>query len=381
MSLWRLFWVVAAAGALQGNALAQLPRTAPPATRPGLSFESFPLPPVPDDPLELVTGDAQLVQDAEERAAVLTMLSNARSLSNVRAHPYDLKTTFTSFGSSSSDGSWTLEDISPARDIYRWTAQGPSFSATYLTINKLLSSDQPPEAIPLRVTQAREAIFYVYPEIGPHASLRTATGYLNGLELRCVLVAHNAAAGRPSPRGRSWEESEYCVDPNSGLLATYSPAPGLYIHYDYANALHFHDKIIPGAFTISEAGRPVVEAKTESVSNPPDPNSSLFNPSGLKPLGAGPVMSPAWSIRGFVGRHMNDPNATAQVVVLHGIASPDGQFTEGEVLASTNSSLNEDALNHAKKAPSVFSEDDPQPGATPRSREMIFIVEFVIGAK
>jgi hypothetical protein len=49
---------------------------------------------------------------------------------------------------------------------------------------------------------------------------------------------------------------------------TYSPAPGLYVRYDYTNAIPFHSKTIPGGSIITEAGRTVIQAKTQSVSDP-----------------------------------------------------------------------------------------------------------------
>ena len=172
-------------------------------------------------------GEAQAVQTPEQRQAATSLLENARALSNVRAHPYDLKTTFTSFGSSSSDGAWSLEDISPSRNVYRWTAQGPGYSAVNLYNSRLLYSNLPSGAIPLRLTQVREAIFFIYPNMGPYMSLRTATGSLNGASLQCVLAAQ-AFGGKSFSGGRNWEESEYCVDPQHGLLVSYSPTPGLY---------------------------------------------------------------------------------------------------------------------------------------------------------
>jgi hypothetical protein len=46
-------------------------------------------PPVPSDPLELVTGSAQPVQDVTQRAEIVNLLLNAHRHSNVRAQPYD----------------------------------------------------------------------------------------------------------------------------------------------------------------------------------------------------------------------------------------------------------------------------------------------------
>ena len=116
------FRSLAITAALQAMAWTQRPVRPPMRAS---TLESVPEPPVPSDPLELVTGDAQPVQTPEQRQAATNLLQTARAASNVRAQPYDLKTTFTAFGSSSSDGNWTLEDTSPSGKIYRWTAQGP----------------------------------------------------------------------------------------------------------------------------------------------------------------------------------------------------------------------------------------------------------------
>jgi len=338
--------------------------------------ETLVRPPIPADLSEPVTSDAQAVQTSEQRQMATMLLNNARALSNVRAYPYELKTTFTSSGSSSSDGAWSLEDISPRRNIYRWTAQGPAYSAINLYNDRLLYSNQPAGTIPLRLTQVREAIFFIYPGTGPNMSLRTATGNLNGAALNCVLVAP-AFGGQSFSGGRNWEESEYCTDPQFGLLVTYSPTPGLYIHYDYTNAIHFHDKTIPGAFTISEEGRAVIEAKTQSVTDPTGLNPSLFTPAGLGPIGVGSVMTPPVRVHRMVGPMPVGGKGNLDFVVLLGVASQDGQLTEPEILASTNASLNQTALDRAKN---WRPGNQGQSGTTPQSHEVIFTFEFVTPA-
>jgi len=335
---------------------------------------------VPYDPLELVTGNASQADTPEARAAALDLLEKARRLSNVRLHAYDLKTSFTSFGSSSSDGRWILEDTSPGSNIYRWTAQGPSFSGIFLNANKLLSSNQPGGAMPLRLAQVRDAMWGVYfPEIGPYAILRVANADLNGAQLRCVLVSRGLL-GKEHPqfsRGRSFEESEYCVNPQSGLLETWSPYPGVYFRFDYANGLHFHEQIIPDGFTITERGKTVIEAKTESVGEPAAPNSNLFEPAGLTPLGVGQVIVSPMIVRSFQMSSTLDASSSAQVVVVRGMVSPEGHFTEAEVLVSTNAALDDAALQRTTKAPLLQVEAGTPPGTTPQSREIIFIVQFI----
>ncbi|HXN47387.1 MAG TPA: energy transducer TonB [Bryobacteraceae bacterium] len=331
-------------------------------------------PPVPSDPLELVTGEAHPVQDADQRAAATNLLLNARALSNVREYAYDLKTTFVSFGSS--EGNWSLEDASPSRGIYRWTAQGPTYSAVNLFHDRMVYSNQPAGVIPLRLAQVRTAIFFAYPQAGPYASLRTAAGSLNGVEVRCVLVSH-IPQNKTATGGRLWDESEYCVDPSSGLLMSYSPVPGMYVSYDYSQALHFHDKVIANKFTITQAGQTIVEARTESVTDPGNLEPAVFQPNGLEKVGVGNLMSQPWRISTRVSSSRGKASDPIQAVILEGMLDPDGRLSELRVLASSNAGLNQSAQERAAKWKSWGSQEDGQPGATPQSHEVFFTVEFV----
>lgn len=331
-------------------------------------------PPIPGDPLELVSGDAQPVQDAASRAAAISLLNKARAHSNVRAYAYDLKTTFVSPGASG--GSWNLEDTSPARDIYRWTAQGGAYSTINLRTSELVYSNQPSGVIPLRLAQARTAIFYMYPQVGPYASVRTATATLNGAEVTCVLVMQ-MAQGTPSAGPRRWEESESCVDPKSNLWMTYSPVPGMYTAYDYTDALHFHDKLIPAKFTITEARQTVVEAHTQSVTNAESPTAAIFQPVGLEKIGVGPLMSTPWRVRNRSASGAVTSNSKLQVVVLDGIVNPQGQLSDVQVLASSDAGLDQSALDQASAWKNWQDQQDAQPGAAPQSHEVFFTIEFV----
>jgi len=330
-------------------------------------------PAVPRDPLELVTGDAQPVETADQRATVTQMLFQAFSLSNVRAFPYDRKTAFTSLGSASSEGNWQLEDISPGEDFYRWSAQGPSYSVVNLFNNRMLYSDQPGAAIPLRLAQVRSAMFFLRPVVGPRATLRTASSNFNGISLECILLSHMGAA-KGVVGGRHWNESEYCVDTASGTLITLSLAPGLYVLYDYSQAIHFHDRVVPNKFTITEAGRTVIEAQTTSVSDPPT-NNSLFQPSGLSQVGVGALMTAPWNFPNSVPSAAV-PSGSAQVVVVHGMQSPSGQVTDTEVIASSDSTLDSAALNVAAKW-QQRAPDDAEPGTTPQSHEILVTITFL----
>jgi hypothetical protein len=231
----------------------------------------------------------------------------------------------------------------------------------------------------LRLEQVREALFFVYQLPGPQASIRTATGYLNGVQQNCFLIAYGFR-GPALTGARDWQEAEFCADAATGLLTTYSPAPGLFVHYDYSSAISFHGKAIAGAFTITEGGRPVIEARTLSVTDPPDPKNPIFDSAGLISLGVGRVMTPASRVlgmatSGYGGRGPTPmANAAIQVVTLHGNAGPDGKLTEVGILASSDPSVNQAALD---RTANWGTGNRSQPGATAQSNEVFFTWEFV----
>jgi hypothetical protein len=355
------------------TALLQAPLIAQVAAPPRL-LQQVAAPPVPADPLELITGNAQPVQDVSQRAEIINLLLNAHRHNNVRAQPYDLKTTFTVSGSSSSAGLWQEEDTSPGAGAYRWTVQGPNYSAVNLTSNRVFYSNRPANSLPLRLVQVREAIFYTEPALGPRASLRTANASLNGANLTCALISHNATPSSEAG-GRRWEEEEYCVDPNASALITYSPSPGLYVLYDYSKALQFHGKLIANKFTITQAGQTVVEAETESVTDPVN-NPAAFQTAGLNQIGVGPTMSGPWRVRSMRPSPTGAASGTAQIVVLHGVQSPDGQMTGVEVLASSDPSANESALTFASKWAGGPMGQESEAGVTPQSHEVLMTVQY-----
>jgi hypothetical protein len=328
------------------------------------------------DPIEPLGSDAQIADNAEQRAAALQLIGKARQLSNVRRHPYLLKTTFTTSGTQS-DGTWSIEDTSPAPMVYRWTAQGPGFSGTFLNLNSVMYSDRPTGEMPLRLAQVRNAMWSVYyPEIGPHAALRVAEGNAGGAGVRCVLVDRGIYGKNPEfPGGRSYADLEYCVDPKSGLLVSYSPVPGLYVRYDYSAAFHFHDSIVvPNAFTIFEAGKPVVEARTLDIGDAPTATDRMFQSAGLNLLGTGQVTDPPERVGSFIP----EDGSNVGVVVVATMRGANGHLSEAEVISSTNENLNAAAVAHLPQSgiAQVNPEEQQQPGVTPHSEEVIFTVEF-----
>jgi hypothetical protein len=190
-----------------------------------------------------------------------------------------------------------------------------------------------------------------------------------------VLAAHNMT-GRTVSGGRSWDEAEYCIDPKTNTIATYSPIPGLYIHYDYATAIQFHNTLVPGKFTITQAGHTIVEARTVSVADPPaDPSG--FQPTGLNTIGTGPVMSPPWHYHANVSAPAGTSADQLHVVVIHGMQSPKGRLNDTELVASSNPALNNSALQYASKWKAGPMGVVVEPGATPQSHEVFLTLHFV----
>jgi len=76
--------------------------------------------------------------------------------------------------------------------------------------------------------------------------------------------------------------------------------------------------------------------------------------------------------KGFTGINAN---TTMQVVALHGNIAGDGQLSEVEILASTNPTMNQPAVDQAT---SIARGRVPvQPGATMQSSEIFLTFEFL----
>ena len=336
-------------------------------------------PPPPSDHLELALAGAQPVQDVNQRAALVALLLRAFRQSNVRTQPYDLKTTFTSFGTSASDGTWKLQDTSPGQGVYRWTADGPSLSSVNLFLpGNVLYSNRPSPSVPLRLAQVRTVLFFKTAALGPRASLRSVAGSLDGTQVSCGLVSYGRNMGQ-AVGPRRWEESEYCVEPSSGDLLTYSPVPGVYTLFDYSTAIHFHDKVIPSKFTITEGGKPVIEAQVDSLTDPSDADSPLFQADGLTAVGVGPLMTQPWRFHLLANSAATTSTGENSVVTLHGIRAPDASVSELEVITASDSALAEAALKLVQSTKSAAHLEDTQPGATPEFNEAFYTVTFVPG--
>jgi hypothetical protein len=84
-------------------------------------------------------------------------------------------------------------------------------------------------------------------------------------------------------------------------------------------------------------------------------------------------MTPAARFRSFPGSAPAGGNEVLGIVALDGVISPDGKTNELEILASSNPTLNQAALQWASHVHAMTPA--PQNGSTPRSHHVILIFE------
>ena len=160
---------------------------------------------IPRDRLELVNGGARAVNAPAGRAEALRLLDRARNGYALRraGRGYDLRVTFTVNPGSRADaeGPWKMHDLFDPRQGLRWTAQGPgSYAITRISSNGMLYGEETANYIPLRLQEARAALFDPIP--GPRAlegvSLEGRAGGKGGSN-RCAVAGPPGDGGAPAP--------------------------------------------------------------------------------------------------------------------------------------------------------------------------------------
>jgi hypothetical protein len=177
--------------------------------------------PVPSDPLELVNGDIHALEAPEARQAAIDLLRRSRTNQTLRGagHGYDLKVTFTvdSGGQTLYDGAWVMEDIFLGRLGLRWTAKAAAgYTATQILANGL-NFGEGTGAVPLRLEEARAALFGAVTSNPDGLTFRSAMATYNGLPVTCFLL-EGPERVPTAGSGRRWDEAEDCIDPQSGIL-------------------------------------------------------------------------------------------------------------------------------------------------------------------
>ena len=317
-----------------------------------LTSSAMSVAPVPDSPLEMVTQPARVLTSQDERAAALALFEHARQNLSLRyrAPAYQMKVSFMSSGQTQFEGDGAMEDISTGIG-WRWTAQLGSSSQTHLSPGGgLVYSTNPRDPIPMRVQMVRSAIFTpIAFNLGADV-IRTAEVMRDGKELTCMLLSSAA----PYPNApRQWFETEYCMDADTGLLRTWSEAPGIYIDYNYADAIRFGGHTIPRDITVTEGSEAIMQIHIDSLEPAVGVMSSMFAPtrSMLADRPAFVISGPRrFPLRGGSDSAAEGQSNRVQPVIVHAtLSNSDGHVLEVEALPGSDPALAQEAVNLVEK--------------------------------
>ena len=324
--------------------------------------------PIPSDPLEIVTGGIAAV-DVSGRAEIVQLLERARKNYDLRSasRAYDLKVAFNvnSGGQTEHDGAWQMEDIFEPGQGLRWTAKDAgTYAITRISKNGMLFGEETASYIPLRLQEARATMFDPIPAAAylNRASMRTTAAVYNGASVTCVLLSGPGNVSRASA-ARRWDESEECVDPQSGLLRVHSQVAGRYAAYDYTDAPQLAGHTLARKVIVTEGGKAVTTISVESLTEPAASDPSLFAPTEEmrargRAIGTGAAQKISRVFRGT--RNSRDPKS--QTVCVFGVVTPSGQLAEVHSLqpANPNSEAAVEAVKQMNFAGAAPSKIQPQ---------------------
>lgn len=331
--------------------------------------------PVPRDPLELASSQTQAATTPGSREAALQLLARARSSFALRStrQAWDLKVSFTvdSLGQTNYDGVWEMEDLFSPGQGHRWTATAASgYTFTSIATAGQIYGDGTASAVPLRLLEARGVLFDPIQSSANagRGSIRTSTATIHGATVTCLLLSHARSTVNPSS-GRDWEETEECIDTQSGLLKVHSEVPGRYAVYDYTDAPQFGGRILPRNVTITEGGRVVSKISIESLQGMTSADPALFIPTAaMKAKGPAVAMTSAIKISRIQGS--STLGVTLRPVCVFGIVTPTGHLVEAHALQPSDPNSRA-AVEDARKID--FS---PQtPAGTPPRQHFVFVIE------
>lgn len=314
------------------------------------------LAPIPHDPLELVTGQAAIADVPGSRSAALELVSHAREHYALRAgvlQGYDLKVHFTvdSGGATEYDGAWQMEDIFDPRQGLHWTAKADSgYNITEISSNGKHYAEGTPGNFPLRLQEARGALLDAIPSPAyiQRRIIRTSTAVFDGTQVVCVLYSE-AGNAQSLPAGRSWDEAEECIDPQSGLLRVHSQTPGRYFSYDYTNAPTLAGHTLPRTVTVTEGGKVISKISVDSLEELPSADANLFAPTPeMQERGQPNIMAGAQKVWRVGVAPSFTTGGTMQTVCVFGLVTPSGDLVEAHSLqpADPHSAAAVEAASH-----------------------------------
>jgi hypothetical protein len=336
--------------------------------------QQFPVAPVPPDPLELVTGPTQVPANAEQRGALVSLMNRAVSHYALHARNGPAHVLQISFNATASTlnpgGAGQLRETWISGENWRWDGNLGGYTLLRISSNAAVYDQNPDSMIPLRLKMLANAVFAPIEGAPRKATIRTTNVEWKGAQITCILMSAEGNAQTPAT-GRQWYETEYCIDPATGLLDIYSKAPGIYAVYDYTHGLSFHGRVLPGSITITENEHTVLAAQLTSIADAAPLNTSPFTPTSQM-IAQGPATALQLPTRFPIPGPGTAPGAAVQPVIVHAVIDAKGNVRESEVLQT--SSMSTAALDFITGM--KFPPEATASGASPSEREAYINVRF-----
>ncbi len=336
---------------------------------------------VPENRLELASSGVHVVDVPEERDSLIRLMDKARSYYSLKeaGQAYHVKTTFivTSGGRTEYDGDWQLDEIySPSLGVHL-TARTAGIVFEQLKTPTANYQDTPGGNFPLRLHEARGHLLGPLESIRNmrHDLIRTVSASLNGAPVTCLLFSDGRRSSEAGAPGRLWQEREECLDPQTGHLLLHSPAPGLYVLYDFSQPLKLGSNELPGKMTVIENETTVIEERVESLEALPKADPNDFTPTAQMRS-----QRPASTMAGLqkISLGATRPSAgTIQTVVVFGLLTPDGKIAEAHPLQSSNPALVEAALRRVNQ---IRFQPTVAPAADREQHELFALVHLTSDA-
>jgi hypothetical protein len=255
---------------------------------------------------------------------------------------------------------------------WEWNARLGDFGFKRVMASGIMSDDRAVSMIPMRVQMLRDSLFWPMNFENGGNQIRTVKANWQGQRVTCILTSAPFGSADATP-GRRWVEQEYCVDPVSGTLRILSEAPGVYTVFEYSDAIRFHGHLVPGAISIVEGAKTVLEARIESIR---DAAMNVASIQADKPQGEirGPVLSAAMRFPQII--RLAPGAGLIQPVIVHAILAPDGKVLDAELLDNSGAELMRSALETVKRTTYMRANRRTQ---GPLQREAFINVKFVSG--
>jgi hypothetical protein len=197
--------------------------------------------------------------------------------------------------------------------------------------------------LPLRLEEARAILFGAVTSTPDRFQFRSATATYNGSPVTCFLIEGNLTVGTGGA-GRRWDETEDCVDPQSGILQVHSAVPGCYYAYEYSDD---HPKV-PQKVTVWEGGKAVMILHVDSLVETSTADPKLFEPT--KEMTWATTTQESIKQAYFAAKGTVPVDAIIHPVWVMGIATASGQLAEIHSLQPSDPN-SQAAVEYAKTLP------------------------------